>query len=195
MLRRNKHIPNVADPFGDGYLSRERRAEIAKGLREMADWMEQSSFPLPETINYGGGFGTPCTVNLDVYSTWIADESFVKRIGSSIRLIGGRVEKRAQDFGSYYDLVKRFSGDVCFRYIISRDAVCEPIEETVQREVDVVTDEERAEQLQAELNALTVRETRPVTVTRWDCPPALLPKEPEPEVQVEAEAEIAEASF
>jgi hypothetical protein len=178
------HIPTLIDR--SDCLTPERVAEIAEGLRRLADWVETTEFPLPTTAVFGGA------LSFDVYSGWYSDQDFVKRVGTAARLIGGKVDKKTDPLNPYFELSRDFGGGVRFRYNLSRDSVCEAREVEVEREVEVVTDEARAETLQAELAALTTKETRPVTVIEYDCPPSLLAKEAgasEAEVETVATAE------
>lgn len=188
-----KHIPNVLDPFGQDYMSREQRAELATGLRELASWIEKSEFPIPRTTMFGSDHEV---IALDIASTWMADQDFVKRPGSAIRLIGGRVDKIAAPHGGPFKLIRRFGEHVVLRYSISRDAVCTPRTEATTLVENVPLDQARAAELEAEqeriseeLKALeTVAITKPTTQMVYDCPPALLPEKQDPDPEPVAAA-------
>lgn len=181
-MRRNRHTPNVDRSTGD-YVDPARLREIAAGYREMADWLETTEFPIPRTALYGD------LVGVTIWSSWIPDEGFVKRVGSAIRLLGGRVEKVAN--GASFELQKKFSGGVTFRYSMSRDAICEPVE--VEREVylNVPVDVDEAERLKDEIREAKERlealDTKFVKVREqaidYVCPKALLPDESPDEAQ------------
>lgn len=176
----DRHIPNVLDPYGEGFLSRERRGELAEGLRAFAGWIEASRFPLPTTFMYGIESG------LTVYSSWISDEDFVRRPGSAIRLIGGHI-KKGTGYSNDFTLTRDFGGGAKFTYSINRDAVCTPRTVAKPEEVQVPVDEVEAAHLEAiaeearreleHLERTTVVRSR--DVVEYDCPQALLPAERE----------------
>lgn len=178
------HIPTLIDR--SDCFTPEQAHETAEGLRALADWIETTEFPIPNTVLYGGA------VVFDIYGSWFNDQDFVKRMGTAARLIGGKVEKVADPLDPYFELRRDFGGGIRFRYSVARDAVCEARETVVERPVEIVTDEERAEALKAELAALTTTETRPVTVIEYDCPPSLLAKDQATEALLAAEDQIAQ---
>lgn len=177
------HIPNVQEPFEGPYATREARAEYARGLRELADWVEMTEFPIPDYYLRAQdhfGYGT-----LNVSSIFIEDEGFIQRPGSAARLIGGKVEKGTSTYGTEYILRRRFGNNVSFTYAMQREAVCTARDEEVVVEepkpIDAARDAELAEkikQLEEERESLPT-ELRPVTSTKrvYDCPPALLSRE------------------
>lgn len=164
------HVPNLLDP--DVASTAAQRAEYAASLRQLADWVESTEFPVH---HYG------LSTELVVYSSWYDDQSFVQRVGSAAKLIGGRVEKGADSWEhGHYWLRRDFGAGVRFRFNISRAAVCTPVEKIVVVEEDVPVDGERAAQLKAEFNSLeTVKAMVPKTVTEFECPPSLLGLEQE----------------
>ncbi len=185
----NKHIPNVLEPFSKPYATKQERSAHAAGLRALADWVEETPFPIPalcfRNLSYGDA-------TLDVPSVWIDDESFVKRAGSAARLIGGRVDKGTMPYGTDFKLERDFGGGVTFRYRISRDAVCTPREEVVREDRYVPVDETeesslrfQIEELQKDLDGLD-HEMRAVPVTKkvYDCPKSLLMPEAEAQAEV-----------
>ncbi len=184
-MSRNKHIVNVLEPFSAPYATHEERAAYAAGLRGLADWIEQTRFPIP-SLCFRRVYGEQV---LDVPSLWIDDEGFVKRAGSAARLIGGKVNKGTVDFSSEFKLERDFGGGVKFRYRIARDAVCEAVEVTEPQERYVPTDEEEAERIKAQIEELQKQaaelphEKKIVSVTRTEyvCPDSLIVKETQSE--------------
>ncbi len=188
-MTKTKHVPNVFEPFAKPYATRAERSAHAAGLRALAQWVEETSFPIPALCFAPSDW----SATVEVPSSWIDDESFVKRAGSAARLIGGRVDKGTVPYGTDFKLERDFGGGVTFRYRISREAVCEAREEVVEEEHSVPVDEAeesflrfQIEELQKELGDLD-REVRLVPVTRktYDCPESLLA----PEAKAEALAE------
>src|SRR2546428_192749 len=115
----DRHIPNVIRPFEDPYLTHEERQELVNGLMDLAAWIKASNFPIPKTaISYS-------TPGLHVPSTYIDDESFVKRPGTAAKLIGGRIEKGELYKDGPFTLTRDFGGGVQFKFSIAREAVCE----------------------------------------------------------------------
>lgn len=178
---RDKHVPNVLSPFEAPYATHEERVEFAAGLRAMADWIEETRFPIPAlSLNRPDYY----EATVDVPSVWIDDESFVGRPGSAARLIGGRVDKGTITYGTDFKLERDFGGGVMFRYRISRDTVCEAHEEVVEEDRYVPIDEATASEIEAQIEELKKkasdlpREVRTVSVVRktYDCPPSLLAK-------------------
>lgn len=175
------HIPTVQNL--DDYSTEQERKEYADGLRALADWVETTEFPIPRAA-----FRPYYEVQLEVPSTWIDDEQFVKRVGSATRLIGGRVEK-GTDILSDFTLTREFGGGVRFRYKINRSAICEARTETVveNKAVRVPKDPNKqieAHELRARLETLMEEEETtvvdvPTTVTKtvYDCPESLLEAE------------------
>jgi hypothetical protein len=163
-----RHVPNVLDPFADPYLSKEERAEYAEGLRALADWVEASDFPLHRAVRVGAA--------LEMHDLWIDDESFIKRVGSAAKLIGGKVRKVADTYA--FTLIREFKGGVKFEYRISRNAVCEPVTKTRMVEKDVASDADRERELKDELEKLDRHSTLvSETYTDYVCPPSLLEAE------------------
>lgn len=159
------HVPSLLDP--SSVSSAEDRAAYADGLRALADWVETTEFPVHR---YG------MTTEMTIYGEWYDDEGFVRRVGSAIRLIGGRIKKGADRWeGGAYWLKREFGGGVTFRYVIKRETVCTPREVEVVVDEDAPVDEARAATLKAELEGLEVATKRVVKVkTVFDCPPSLL---------------------
>jgi hypothetical protein len=165
----DRHIPNVLDPFDEdaGFMTREQREEVALGLEQLANWIRTTRFPIPRYARPHG---------MTIYSSWIQDEGFIKRVSSAIRLIGGRVEKAP--WSSSYSLVRKFAGGVQLDYSISREAICTPVTKTVPKLKVVPVDTAREAELRRELDALeTIEITVPEEVTEYECPPSLLAKE------------------
>lgn len=181
----NKHVPNVLDPFSEPYSSHEERTAYADGLRALAQWVEETSFPIPSIAISR----FKCDRELSVYSPWIDDESFVERAGSAARLIGGKVKKGESYAGGPFTLTRDFGGNVTFLYSISREAVCEKVVEDVLEDRYVPVDEEAALDLECRIDDLKSRldelpkEVRsvPTTRTTYRCPESLLVKSDERE--------------
>lgn len=180
-MNRPKHTPNVLDPFSGTYASVDDRREHAAGLRALADWLEQTTFPVPSLALKRNNFsGT-----IDIPSVWIDDESFIRRPGSAARLIGGRVDKGTAQYGTDFHLSRDFGGGVNLLYRISREAVCEAKQVVVHEDHFVPEDEEAARSLQFHIDELkgelaempTVVRSVPVTITDYVCPDSLLVKE------------------
>lgn len=160
-----------------GALTDERRAQLVKGLRELADFIEDTSAPLTQWINVD--------ITTGEYDFYDEDREAWKHIDVKAlrRLIGGRVHKEFS--GEVLNLVRHFGngGDesiVRLRWSLEREQVCEakpvldddgnPVMQEVTKYGEY-TDAERAAQLRAELSALAVKETVPVV--EWDCKPIL----------------------
>lgn len=191
----SKHTPNVLEPFSGAYASKDERQAYADGLRRLADWIEETRFPIPKYCVRESDW----SATVDVPSAWIDDESFIRRAGSAARLIGGRVDKGQSYGGGEFTLTRHFGGGVVMRYRIAREAVCEAREEVVEEEQYVPVDDTEADALRARIEELQKelsekpREMRkvPVTKTVFDCPPSLLAK---PVEEPEVEAEFRSAS-
>ena len=182
-MSRNKHLCNVLEPFGGQYASHEERAAFAAGLRELADWLEETHFPVPSlSVSKSAVYGQAV---VEVSSVWIDDEGFVKRAGTAARLIGGKVDKSVPYEGGNFYLERDFGGGVKFRYRIARDAVCEKVETTVMENRVVPEDEVAArsiefqiEELKKELGEMPTA-VRKVSVPKVEyvCPESLIVKE------------------
>jgi hypothetical protein len=177
-MRRDRHVPNVQDL--NRYSTPQQRTQYAAGLRELADWIEETEFPLHR---YALGFNTftDMSATCEINSTWLdEDPDFAKRAGSAVRLIGGRVEKKADSYS--FRLTRYFSGGVCFRFRINRNAVCEEIEvqKTVTKQVPVDVYKEAKlvsakDELEKQITALeTAPKTVIETVKEYRCPESLL---------------------
>lgn len=171
------HVVNVLSPFEAPYGTRSERAEAAQGLRELAEWIETTEFPIPRYTLWGLG--------ANVYSNWIEDEGFVQRPASAAKLIGGKVNKGVGYNGGPFELTRDFGGGVRFTYSITRTVVCTPVEVTKDLVTNVPVDEKRANILQEQIDDLQAKlkeiptETRtvPTKVTEYVCPPSLLEAE------------------
>jgi hypothetical protein len=135
------------------------RAEYVKGLRALADLLEQhDELPLP----YQGGKHSPMSL------TFLSDDDAKGRLATAARLMPGRLDKQVResvDYGDYFDLHGRIHG-LHVKLTAYRDAVCERIvvgTREVTREV-VVPVETRTE---------TVTET--VEDVEWRCGSLLAP--------------------
>lgn len=180
-----KHIPNVLSPFSKPYATKEQRKAHADGLRRLADWIENSDFPIPaHLVTQSNPFGYIAD-SFEINSLYFDDDSFVKRAGSAGRLMGGLVHKGVAEYTTDFALVRDFGGGVFLRYRISRSAVCEAREIIVQKPAAVPVDGVRAAEIEEKIRALEeergdlATETREVPITElvYDCPPALLSAE------------------
>lgn len=162
------HIPTLIEPVS----TPEQRHEYAAGLRELADWLDTTEFPVHR---YALGSDTFRDIwpTMEMHGHWLDDDDFVKRVGTAARLIGGRVDKQAA--GHEFRLVRTFRGGVSFVYHVARDVVCEQVTTQVEVARVLPLDAERAAKLKAELDGLET-----TTVTEFEakvdfiCPPSLL---------------------
>lgn len=187
MRRRDRHTPNLLDPYK--YSSIKQRREYAAGLRELAAWIEETDFPLHE---YALGGNKYDAAEVTIHSTYFdeSDQDFVRRVGSAARLIGGRVEKGAAYATAPFTLTRTFTGGVRFVFSISRGAVCEKKivikEVTKEMPVDTATAFELKRQkakLELEIAALdTVAKMVTESVEEFVCPPSLIEAEKKAEV-------------
>ncbi len=193
-MSRNKHTPNVLSPFEKPYATAEERREHAAGLRALADWVEETHFPIPAHCVRENDW----SATVDVPSAWIDDEGFVKRPGSAARLIGGKVDKGTNYGGGDFTLTRRFGGGVVMRYRISREAVCEKVETTVMEDCVVPEDEKAARALEFHIDELkkelsempTAVKKVPVSKTEYVCPPSLIVKETETAAEPTADESV-----
>jgi hypothetical protein len=155
------HLTDQATP--------ERRAEIIKGLRELADFLEgRPDAPLHHRYGVSG---------VDVYASWFEGrvDTVTFTHPRSIVKAMGKADKSF--YGNVLELTRTFSGGIRYQVNLARDVVCTPSSYvTVPKTERVCLDEQRAAELQAQLDEL--HEDRVVgheqVVAAYDCPPSLL---------------------
>lgn len=190
------HIPNVPEPRdGITYLNTESRESLAKGYEALAAWVRTSEFPIPRTVLYSDA------VTLKIASSWIEDPGFVKRIGTAARLIGGKVQKGVEQYGTNFELTLPLGGGVKVLYSVDRGTVCEQVTEVKEVTEFVRSDAQLDAQIEADIKALrerqyaipVVEKTFVKEVTEYVCPPSLIAKEREEAEDVPLVAEPAPA--
>lgn len=149
----------------------DERVELIAGYRELADWLEAHPDAPLERWQFSP----------ELYTTHLKDEGVERIVKTSPSHVarwmkGGRkVEK--ESFMGTYKLVVNFRGGLSYKISFGEASVCKPkaVEVVEKREV-VCTDEDRAAELRAELDALneTVVVGTETRVLSWECPPSLL---------------------
>lgn len=150
----------------------ERRAELIQGWRQLADYLESHPDAPLDTWQ-------PDVV---IYASSLPDTGVAKIVKTSPQHVaramkGGPHKLEKNSHYGRFELKVCFAGDLEYRISYGEGEVCKPkAYETVPKVEVRCSDEERAAELQAELDALNVRvvvgeELRP---TEWECPPSLL---------------------
>jgi hypothetical protein len=177
------HIPTIInDKDGARYANDQQRAEAARGLEQIANWIRQTPFPLPLSIlRYVGRL----RISEDYYAD--EDKHFMERIGFLPKLIGGKVKKSLEypwmpdgQQGNFV-LTRDFEGNAGVVVTVGRELVCKATETEEEVTVnepdadDVKKIEDQIKALEAKRDDLPTTEKIEVRkVTKWECPPSLL---------------------
>lgn len=122
------------------------RTEIIKGLRELADWLEDT----PEAIMTSGSI---------VISEWAYNKEGIIALAKT----PGTFEKVYE--GGYFDLRRHFSGNIRYQMSSPRRVVCEAR----------VVGTRKVEHRDPELVALVPMIEKDEDIVEWDCIPLLAP--------------------
>jgi hypothetical protein len=140
-------------------ITTDTRAEYVKGLRALADLLEQhDELPLP----YQGGKHSPMSL------TFLSDDDPKGRLAAAARAMPGRLDKQVREsaeYGNYFDLRCRLDG-LHIKLTAYRDAVCERV---------VVGTREVTREVVVPVKTVTETVTETVEDIRWECRPLLAP--------------------
>lgn len=144
----------------------EERAATIAGLRELADWLEERpDVPMHQSAYYG-------RPTIWLSGNWFEGEPIAtspKRLAKAM----GKADKYAA--GGTFQLSRTFSGDISYTFSFEREAVCKPKAVGTRPVTEkVCSDEQRAAELQAELDKLHEDVVvRHEDVIEYDCQPVL----------------------